>query len=110
MPKLADHGASPRVADPDAVRDIAGLAVEIRGTVTPVIGYLELISEDASAPENGLDSASAERQLQWIATIERRLEAMRELNDQIATVCAVLRDLVSDRAAATRRDPEAPEG
>jgi hypothetical protein len=110
MPKLADHGASPRVADPDAVRAIAGLAVEIRGTVTPVIGYLELISEDASAPEYGLDSASAERQLQWIATIERRLEAMQQLNDQVSRICAVLRDQVNDRAEARPPAPGAPEG
>ena len=74
----------------------------MRGTVTPVIGYLELISLEGHGPPT-------DRHLHWIATIERRLEAMRELNDQISRVCDVLRESVSDDEAGSRRAPEVPE-
>jgi hypothetical protein len=87
---------------PDVGREVGDLAVEMRGTVTPVIGYLELISQEGYA-------APADSHLRWIETIERRLEAMRELNDQISSICGVLRDCVNDREAAARRGPEAPE-
>jgi hypothetical protein len=107
VPDLADHDVTVPIAEPDVNRRVAGLAVEIRGTVTPVIGYLELISEDADGVAERPDAASAERQLEWIATIERRVEALRELNDQISSVCAVLRNSVSDRAAARPASPEA---
>jgi hypothetical protein len=103
VPDPADHKVAFPVADRDVIREVAGLAVEIRGAVTPVIGYLELISEEG-------DPASAERHLHWIATIERRMEAMRELNDQVLRVCTVLRDTVNDRAAMPRPGSEAPEG
>jgi hypothetical protein len=112
MRKLADdqtEGTGPDTS-PDVSRAVAGLAVEIRGAVTPVIGYLELISEEANAISPGGDPASADRHLRWIATIERRLETMRELNDQVSRVCAVLRDTVNDRAAAPRPAPGAREG
>jgi hypothetical protein len=108
MPDLTDHDVAPPIAEPEMNRAIAGLAVQIRGTVTPVIGYLELISEEAEAVADRPDAASAERQLEWIATIERRLEAMRELNDQVSRMCAVLRESVSDRPAAPPPGPEAP--
>jgi hypothetical protein len=87
---------------------VADLAVEMRTAVTPVIGYLELISD-------GGEAITPDRHLDWIATIERRLEAMRELNDQIARMCAVLKESAGDRdvvvspgEAATPRGPEAP--
>jgi hypothetical protein len=108
MANLADEDVAVPLAERDVNREVAGLAVEIRGTVTPVIGYLELISEEGDAVADRPDAASAERQLEWIATIERRLEAMRELNDQISRVCAILRNSVSDRPAARPPEPEAP--
>lgn len=105
MAKLANGPpSSPRNgSEPDVGGTVGDLAEQMRGTVTPVIGYLELMSLEGHAPPT-------DRQLHWIATIERRLEAMRELNDQIARVCDVLRDSVSDREAESRRAPEAPEG
>ncbi len=48
--------------------------------VTPVIGYLELISSED-------EPMSADRHLSWIETIEKRLEAIQELNGQIARTC-----------------------
>ena len=81
--------------------DVGDLAVEMRSMVTPVIGYMELISEDG-------EPMSADRHLRWIDTIEKRLEAIQELNDQIARTCAILRESVSDREAASPRGPEAP--
>jgi hypothetical protein len=83
--------------------DVGDLAVEMRTVVTPVIGYLELISQE-EAP------ISSDRHLSWIDTIEKRLEAIQELNDQIARTCAVLRQSVSESEAASPRAPEAPEG
>jgi len=71
--------------------------------VTPVIGYLELISQE-EAP------MSSDRHLPWIETIEKRLEAIQELNDQIARTCAVLRESVSESEAAPRPAAEGPEG
>jgi hypothetical protein len=83
--------------------DVGDLAVEMRSMVTPVIGYLELMSQDGAPP-------SPEQHLQWISTIEKRLEAIQELNDQIARTCAVLRDSVNGGQVAARRGPAAPEG
>jgi hypothetical protein len=102
MAKSADD---PAVSDPgsesDLERSVADLAEAMRGAVTPVIGYLELMSQEG-------DAVRSDRHLHWIATIERRLDAMRELNDQILRVCDVLRDSVSGREAASRPGPEAP--
>ena len=99
MAKLADGAAA---STRDAIApDVRELALEMRGAVTPVIGYLELISDEGQA-------VPTDQHLDWIAAIERRLEAMQELNGQIAQICAVLRDSVNDREAATRRAPEAP--
>lgn len=70
--------------------------------VTPVIGYLELISQDD-------EPMSADRHLGWIDTIEKRLAAIQELNDQIARTCAILRDSVNGCEAASPHGPEAPE-
>jgi hypothetical protein len=83
-------------------RDVGDLAVEMRSMVTPVIGYLELISQDGRP-------ISADQHLRWIDTIEKRLEAIGELNNQIARTCAVLRESVNDSQAAPPRGPEAPE-
>jgi hypothetical protein len=86
----------------DVGQRVGDLAVEMRGMMTPVIGYLELISqEDQQIP--------TDRHLNWITTIERRLAAMQELNDQISSICGVLRESVTDREAAIQRDPEAPQ-
>jgi len=102
MAELTHHVSSSNRSEPDVGRTVADLAEEMRGTVTPVIGYLELISLEGHAPPT-------DRHLHWIATIERRLEAMRELNDQISRVCDVLRESASDDEAGSRRAPEAPE-
>ena len=69
--------------------------------VTPVIGYLELMSQED-------EPISADRRLSWIDTIERRLEAIQELNGRIARTCEALRDAVSETEAAPPRGPEAP--
>jgi hypothetical protein len=99
MGTLADGGvASTRNG---TTRDVGELAIEMRTAVTPVIGYLELISDERR-------ELSPDRHLHWIATIERRLEVMQELNDQIARICAVLRESVNDPEAATRPAPEPP--
>jgi hypothetical protein len=104
MAKLADDlGPSPELASgPDTRRELADLAERMRSTVTPVVGYLELISQDASA-------LPPERYLNWIATIERRLDAMRETCDQISEICEVLKNSVSDREGSTPRAPGAHE-
>jgi hypothetical protein len=81
--------------------DVGDLAVEMRSMVTPVIGYLELISQED-------EPMSADRHLRWIDTIEKRLEAIGELNDQIARTCAVLRESVNESEAVPPRGPEAP--
>jgi hypothetical protein len=81
--------------------DVGDLAVEMRSMVTPVIGYLELISQEG-------EPISSDRHLRWISTIESRLEAIQELNDQIARTCAVLRESVNESEAAPPRGPEAP--
>ena len=87
---------------PDVSPELADLAERMRSTVTPVVGYLELISQ-------GTGGVSAERYLEWITTIERRLDAMRETSDQIAVICDALRDGVNDRRGpgSTPRAPEA---
>jgi hypothetical protein len=105
MDRLAnDLGPSPELASgPDVRPELADLAERMRATVTPVVGYLELISQDGSA-------VPPDRYLHWISTIERRLDAMRETCDQISAICEVLRESVSDPEGSTRRAPEAPEG
>jgi hypothetical protein len=106
MAKLADDlGPSGRNgSEPDVDRSVADLAEAMRGAVTPVIGYLELISQISQEGQAVPD----DRHLEWVATIERRLEAVRELNDQILRVCDVLRDSVSVREPAARRAPAGP--
>jgi hypothetical protein len=108
MGKLAPHpsavnGTAPAPgATREVPHDVGDLAVEMRSMVTPVIGYLELISDEG-------EPLSPDRHLKWIATIEQRLEAIQELNEQIARTCAVLRDSVDDRGAAMPPGPEALE-
>jgi hypothetical protein len=89
-------------SSPDVRPELAGLAEQMRGTVTPIVGYLELISQDV----NGLPP---QHYLHWISTIERRLEAVRETSDQISRICDVLRQSINDPEASTSRAPEAPE-
>ena len=111
MANLAPHPALPQAngTGPDLrvagelKADVGDLAVEMRSVVTPVIGYLELISQED-------EPMSADRHLRWIETIEKRLEAIQELNDRIARTCAILRESVNESEAAPPRGPEAPEG
>jgi hypothetical protein len=108
---LAQQPASPQAngtppdlrAAPKSGHDVGDLAVEMRSMVTPVIGYLELISQEG-------EPISSDRHLRWISTIEKRLEAIQELNDQIARTCAVLRESLNVSEAAPPRGPEAPAG
>jgi hypothetical protein len=102
MARLADDLGPPSIdgSEPDVAPELADLAERMRSTVTPVVGYLELISQDVSG-------ASPERHLDWISTIERRLDAMRETSDQISRICDVLRDSINDRQASAQRAPEA---
>jgi hypothetical protein len=100
----AVNGTAPDLRDAsEPAPEVGDLAVEMRSVVTPVIGYLELISQE-DAP------MSADRHLRWIETIEKRLEAIQELNDQISRTCAILRESVIESEAASPRGPEAPEG
>lgn len=106
MARLADDSAirSTNRSKEDVSPDLADLAERMRSTVTPVVGYLELFSQDVGG-------VPAERRLDWIATIQRRLDAVRDTSDQISKVCDVLRDSINDRSdqASTPRAPEAPE-
>lgn len=79
------------------------MAERMRSTVTPVVGYLELISQEG-------DALSPQRHLEWITTIERRLEALRETSDQVSRICDVLRESMDDPPASKSRAPEAPAG
>jgi hypothetical protein len=103
MAQLAGDLGPSRIngSDPDVEADLAELAERMRGTVTPVVGYLELISQDSNA-------LSTERYREWIGTIERRLDAVRETSDQISRICDVLRQSMDDREASTPPAPEAP--
>lgn len=105
MARLADDPGPAVVngSEPDLSPELTDLAERMRGTVTPVVGYLELIAQDT----NGV---SPERYLDWISTIERRLDAMRETSDQISRVCDVLRRSMDDRPdqASTPPAAEAP--
>jgi hypothetical protein len=100
-PSTASETVSAIQDEAEARHDVGDLAVAMRTVVTPVIGYLELISQDD-------EPISDDRHLHWIDTIEKRLEAMRELNDEIARTCAVLRGSLSGPEAAPPRGPEAP--
>lgn len=102
VPKLAaELESSPRLeAKPEVAQELAELAERMRATVTPVIGYMELISQDA-----GTVPSTWHRD--WIATIERRLDAMRETSDRIAAICDVLRQSIDDREASRPLAPGA---
>lgn len=82
---LAEPGA------PDADRTPGTLAVDLRSNMTTVVGYLELMSDEAHP-------TPADERLRWISTIERRLEVMRELNEEIAGILGVLRGVIADQA------------
>jgi hypothetical protein len=74
------------------------LAAELRGEVAPVIGYLELIADDGT-------EALSQQQLQWVATIERRLESLRALSDELTTACAELRRSLNAGPGASSPGP-----
>jgi hypothetical protein len=103
--KLANElGSSPALEPkPEVAEELAHLAERMRATVTPVIGYMELISQDTG----GAPPLPPKSHRDWIATIERRLDLMRETCDQIETVCDVLRQSIDDREASTPPAPEA---
>jgi hypothetical protein len=97
MTGLADDFEARSVSGPsgDIAPDLAGLAERMRSTVTPVVGYLELISQDTGG-------VSPERRLDWIATIERRLDAVRDASDRISKACDALRNAINDPASGPR--------
>ena len=96
-PAQADGTGPDHRAAREPKADVGDLAVEMRSVVTPVIGYLELISQED-------EPMSADRHLRWIETIEKRLEAIQELNDQIARTCAILREVGQrERSSAATR-------
>ncbi|HEX6117270.1 MAG TPA: hypothetical protein VFY99_09225 [Solirubrobacterales bacterium] len=86
---------------PIPARDPAALATELRTSVTPVVGYLELLAESDGA-------RIPEEQLRWIETIERRLGSIGELREELLAYCSSLR-AVNSTAPASRR-PAAERG
>jgi hypothetical protein len=78
-----DLAIAPDPLAEDRGRELAVLAERMRTTVTPVIGYLELMSEGEIS-----ETVAHER---WIATIERRMAAMSDLHEQISKACLELR-------------------
>jgi hypothetical protein len=93
MAQIANGASRPSAAPgvPDPRRTPGTLAIDLRTNVTTVVGYLELMSDETHP------TPAAER-LRWIATIERRLEVMRQLNEEVAGILAVLRDVTADQA------------
>jgi hypothetical protein len=79
-------------------RSLSLLAAKLRGEVAPVIGYLELIADD------GTETLS-QQQLQWVGTIERRLESLRALSDELTRACAELRRSINAGPGASAPDP-----
>jgi hypothetical protein len=67
-------------------RTLPALMEELRTSVTPVLGYLELLAEDDP-------DALSEEQLGWIGTVEMRLASVQLLSDELSAVCARLREL-----------------
>jgi signal transduction histidine kinase len=67
-------------------RTLPALMEELRTSVTPVLGYLELLAEDDP-------DALSEEQLGWIGTVEMRLASLQLLSDELSEVCARLREL-----------------
>lgn len=65
-------------------RSPADLAVDLRTSATVVAGYLELMSDANS-------SLSPEERRRTVASVERRLETMRRLIDELQAVCVVMR-------------------
>ena len=93
MAQTVDRVSRPLVKPgaPGSQRTPGTLAIDLRSNVTTVVGYLELMSDRAHP------TPDAER-LRWIATIERRLEVMRELNEEVAILLAELRGVIADQA------------
>jgi hypothetical protein len=57
-------------------RPLPVLAEELRTTLTPVLGYLDLML-DAEVER------ATEQQLQWIGSVERQLYSLRSLSDEL---------------------------
>jgi signal transduction histidine kinase len=66
-------------------QDLEVSATELRNTVTPIIGYLDLILESDR-------EALSETQLGWVEVIERRAEVLEGLSRDLRALCAELRD------------------
>ena len=61
-------------------RPLPVLAEELRTTLTPVLGYLDLML-DAEVER------ATEQQLQWIGSVERQLYSLRSLSDELIEFC-----------------------
>jgi hypothetical protein len=68
-----------------ADRAVSELVMELRNTVTPVMGYLDLLLEAESSP-------LPEARLQWTRRIEHRLEDLRRVTEELIETCARLRE------------------
>ena len=79
------------VPPPDPDRTPAELAVELRTSVTPVVGYLELLAAGDGARD-------ADEQLRWIETIEWRLGSIGDLSEEMLAFCSRMRDEVANSA------------
>jgi hypothetical protein len=76
---------------PSRDRALAEILTELRSAVTPVLGYLELLAEDA--PERPSDE-----HLRWIGIVEERLASLEAASREVAAACAELRELSLERA------------
>ena len=72
------------ILEPISVGRMSALLSELRSTLTPVLGYLELIADDD--PET-----LSEEQLRWVAAVEQRLEGLEDTSRQLISACAELR-------------------
>jgi hypothetical protein len=57
-------------------RPLPVLAEELRTTLTPVLGYLDLMLDTEV-------ERATEQQLQWIGSVERQLYSLRSLSDEL---------------------------
>ena len=72
-------------------RLLTDIVTELRSAATPVIGYLELLAEDA--PERPSDE-----HLRWLRIVEERLASLDAASRDAAAACAKLRAVNLDRA------------
>jgi hypothetical protein len=91
------------VTVPSRDRALAEILTELRSAVTPVLGYLELLAEDA--PERPSDE-----HLRWIGIVEERLASLEAASREVAVACAKLRALSPDRAELELAALAPPDG